>query len=235
MSDTIKLYGFGSTLGLPDPSPFVVKIETYLRMADIPYEKTSELSGLRKAPKGKLPFITDGNNTVADTEFIIAYLKDQHQVDLDRWLSKAAQSQAYLIRKSLDENMYWCLVYSRWAVDEVWSTYKKALFAKMPGLLRTLLPPVVRRGMMKTLKQQGVGRHSLDEVKIITHQTFSALSSILADQPYFFGEQPCSLDASVFAFIGGFIQIELETPFTALALQHNNLVDFCDRVRTTYF
>jgi len=235
MSDTIKLYGFGSTLGLPDPSPFVVKIETYLRMADIPYEKTSELSGLRKAPKGKLPFITDGNNTVADTEFIIAYLKDQHQVDLDRWLSKAAQRQAYLIRKSLDENMYWCLVYSRWAVDEVWSTYKKALFAKMPGLLRTLLPPVVRRGMMKTLKQQGVGRHSLDEVKIITHQTFSALSSILADQPYFFGEQPCSLDASVFAFIGGFIQIELETPFTALALQHNNLVDFCDRVRTTYF
>ena len=235
MSKTIQLFGFGATLGLPDPSPFVVKTETYLRMLGFPYEKTSGLHVLRKAPKGKLPFIIDGENTIADTEFIIQHLRNHHQRDLDQWLSDAETSQAYLIRKSLDENLYWCLVYSRWAVDASWARYKKFLLADLPWPLSALAPPIVRRGMLKTIKKQGLGRHSLEEVKAITNKTFTALSHILGDQPYFFGHQPSSLDASVFAFVGGFTRIQLETPFTAMALQHQNLVEFCERVDDAFF
>ncbi|WP_395373339.1 glutathione S-transferase family protein [Marinicella sp. W31] len=235
MPDSIQLYGFRATLGLPDPSPFVVKTETYLRMLDVPYTKISHINNLRKAPKKKLPYIVDGNNTIADTEFIIEYLKDHHQLDLDQWLSDTQKSQAYLMRKSLDENFYWCLVYSRWAVDQSWANYKKALLADLPWPVSKLAPPIVRRGMLKTIKKQGLGRHSLEEVKTITNKTFSALSNLLADQRYFFGDQPSSLDASVFAFVGGYTRIKLETPFTALALQHQNLVEFCDRVHDAFF
>lgn len=31
---TIKLHKFGPAFGLPDASPFVVKLETYLRLTD---------------------------------------------------------------------------------------------------------------------------------------------------------------------------------------------------------
>jgi hypothetical protein len=34
----IKLYQFNAAWGLPNPSPFCMKVETYLRMVSLPYE-----------------------------------------------------------------------------------------------------------------------------------------------------------------------------------------------------
>ena len=34
----IKLYQFNPAWGLPNPSPFCMKVETYLRMVGLPYE-----------------------------------------------------------------------------------------------------------------------------------------------------------------------------------------------------
>lgn len=42
----IKLYQFSPAWGLPNPSPFCMKVETYLRMTGLPYE----------AINGALPF-----------------------------------------------------------------------------------------------------------------------------------------------------------------------------------
>jgi hypothetical protein len=49
----ITLYGSGPMFGLPDPSPFVVKAETLLKMSGMPYTKA--LTNFRTAPKGKIP------------------------------------------------------------------------------------------------------------------------------------------------------------------------------------
>ena len=45
----ITLYTFGPAFGLPDPSPFVMKAEVLLKMADLPYRV--DTTGFRKAPK----------------------------------------------------------------------------------------------------------------------------------------------------------------------------------------
>jgi hypothetical protein len=37
----ITLYNFGPAFGLPDPSPFVMKVETLLKMARLPYRTDS--------------------------------------------------------------------------------------------------------------------------------------------------------------------------------------------------
>ena len=60
----ITLHSFGPAFGLPDPSPFVTKAEVLLKMAGLPY--TTETGGLGKAPKGKLPYIVDDAETIAD-------------------------------------------------------------------------------------------------------------------------------------------------------------------------
>jgi hypothetical protein len=49
----ITLYNFGPAFGLPDPSPFVMKVETLLKMAKLPYR--TDATGFAKAPKGKIP------------------------------------------------------------------------------------------------------------------------------------------------------------------------------------
>lgn len=56
----IKLYGFGKRFGVVDGSPFVVKVDLYMRMASIEFEVESDFNAIKKSPKGKLPFIEDG-------------------------------------------------------------------------------------------------------------------------------------------------------------------------------
>ena len=83
----ITLYTFGPFFGLPDPSPFVMKAEMLLKIAGLKYETSTR--GFRNAPKGKLPYIVDGETLVADSTLIRLYLEQQHGIDFDRGLSRA--------------------------------------------------------------------------------------------------------------------------------------------------
>ncbi len=59
MQQPIKLFQFPRMFGIPNLSPFCCKMETWLRIAGIPYEVV-DTPDPRKGPKGKLPFIDDG-------------------------------------------------------------------------------------------------------------------------------------------------------------------------------
>ena len=61
---TIKLYCFQPAGGLPDASPFVVKVMTLLKMAGLDY--VGDRTGFARAPKGKQPYIDDDGTIVAD-------------------------------------------------------------------------------------------------------------------------------------------------------------------------
>lgn len=231
----IKLYSFGPGFGVPDPSPFVLKIDCYMRMAHIEFETIPDVGNLRKAPKGKLPFIDDGGITVADSQFIISYLQNKFPIDLDSSLSNEQKSIGYLLGKSLDENLYWCLVYSRWAKDDTWMHVKKTFFGSMPFPLKYMVPPLARKGVISALKKQGLGKHSEEEIKTIAQQTFQALSELLGDKPYFFGEHPCTFDATAFAFLSEFISVSLNNQFNDLARDYGNLVAYCNHIRAKYY
>ncbi len=64
----ITLYTFGPYFGLPDASPFVLKAMLLLKIAGLPFEESR--SGFAKAPKGKLPYIDDDGEKIADSTFI---------------------------------------------------------------------------------------------------------------------------------------------------------------------
>ena len=100
----ITLYSFGPNLGVQDPSPFVLKIDAFLRLADIEFESKPGLKNLRHSPKGKLPFITDGDVKIGDTFFILEYLQNKFDYPLDRHLSAQQKALSGLLEKSLDEN-----------------------------------------------------------------------------------------------------------------------------------
>ncbi len=76
----ITLQSFGPAFGLPDPSPFVTKVEVLLKMAGLPYEV--DTGGLKKAPKGKLPYIVDDGQIVADSPLIRWHLEKKYRVVL---------------------------------------------------------------------------------------------------------------------------------------------------------
>ena len=97
----LTVYTFGAGFGLPDTSPFVVKLETWLRMAKIPYR--SERGDLRKAPKRKLPYASDGNRVIADSSHIIQYVEEKHNDPLREHRLSAKERAHGLALKSLFE------------------------------------------------------------------------------------------------------------------------------------
>ena len=83
----IILHQFPPAFDLPNASPFCMKLELYLRMAGLPYRNRYTLE-LHRAPKGKLPWIDDDGTTVADSGFIIEYLKGKYGDPLDGKLDR---------------------------------------------------------------------------------------------------------------------------------------------------
>ena len=231
----IKLYSFGPSFGVADPSPFILKVDAYMQMANIEYQNYPDNSNIRKAPKGKLPFIIDADKTIADSEFIIAYLQEKYQVKLDSHLSDEQKAMAYLIGKSLDENLYWCLVYSRWVHEDTWVLVKKEFFSSLPFPVRFAVAPLIRKGIISALHKQGLGRHSEQEINLIADKTFQALSDVLGDKTYFFGDKPCTFDATAFGFLAQFITISLDNEINELARKYTNLVDYCNNMSDKYY
>lgn len=231
----ITLYGFGTRFGLPDISPFVLKVDVFLRMNNLEFQRKNGLPYLRNSPKGKLPVIDDGGKTVADSSFIIEHLIKSHNLTIDDWLTKEQKATAYLINKSIDENFYWCLIYSRWICEDSWPRVKKELFARLPFPVRLVIPHIVRKGLKDTLFKHGIGRHSDAEIHEIARKSLQSFADILGDKPYIFGDKPCSLDATLYGFLAQAILIDMDTSMTKVARAFPTLVDYCERMRATFY
>jgi len=231
----ITLHGFGPGFGLVDGSPFVLKVDLLLRIAKLEYKVSNSASNLQKAPKGKLPFITDNDKTIADSYFIERYLKTNYDFDMDKSLSNTDKSLSKLLSKSLEENFYWCIVYSRWIKEDSWPVTKDMFFGKMPFPLRIIIPIIARRGVQKTIKMHGMGRHTENEILEITKDTLESLSTLLAEKAFFFGNEIRSFDVTVYAMLVQLVGVDIENNFSALAKTFPNLVDYCKRITTEYY
>ena len=231
----ITLYGFGERLGVPDLSPFVVRIDAYLRMRGIEFERNSGLAYFRKAPKGKLPYITDDGRLIADSFFIIEYLENKFGDDFDSHLSPQQKATADLFEQSLAEGFYWTIVKSRWSDDDIWPHFKEAAFAQMPWPMKLIVPTMARRGVKSSLQAQGLGRHSNAEILQIADRTLNDLSLLLGEQAFFFGHQPATFDAMAFGCLVQLTHSELSTPLAKQAAKYANLHAYCDRILQRYY
>lgn len=231
----IKLYGFGESFGVADPSPFVLKTDLYLRATGIEFESVAHMSNLGKAPKGKLPFIEDDGEVIGDSMFIRQHLQNKYSVDLDQHLSPEQRASAHLISKALDEDLYWYLVYSRWIREDTWPLIREAFFGGLPFPIKQLISGFSRRGVRGVLKRQGLGRHSDEEIQQLFGQSIDSLAQLLGDKPYFLGEQFSSLDVTAFALLANLTLAEIDNPFNRIAHRHENLLNYCQRIQSQYY
>lgn len=225
----IKLFQFAPALGLPNASPFCLKLETYLRMAAIPYENVY-IDNPGKGPKGKLPFIEHEGRRIADSGFIIEYLKSRFGDPLDQGLSREQLALGHVLRRMIEEGLYWIAVYVRWADEEGWRHTREAFFGRMPFPLAQMVPPLARRGMTRELHMQGTGRHAPKEVYALGAADLTALADLLGARPFFLGERPASVDATAFGFLANILWPPIETPLKAHARTLPALEGHCRRM-----
>jgi glutathione S-transferase len=230
----IKLYQFAPAFGLPNASPFCMKMETYLRMAGLPYELVNS-GDLLKAPKRKLPFIDDGGTVVADTTFIIEYLGQRYGDPLDSALSPTDRALATAFQRLFEEDLYWAVVYTRWAREDGWALTKRAFFAGLPVPLRWIVPPLARRGILSEMRGHGMGRHREQEIYAIGRRDVAAVADFLGEKPYMLGEKPSSLDATAYAFLANVLWAPVDSPIRQETQAHPNLEAYCRRMKARYY
>ncbi len=234
----ITLYTTPSLWGLPSFSPACMKLETWLRMANIPH-KTDRTVNLAAAPKGKIPFIEYQGKLVGDSTLIIQMLKEKEGIDLDSCLTFTEKAISLAFRRMLKENTYFGGIHIRYFVEENWLVYKEML----AGMLANNAPPEVWEPVLKELWEnirtqmysQGMGRHSSEEIYKIITADFQALSDFLADKPFFMGDKPTTLDATAYGYIGNFIKPPFGSPIVDYVLKLENLCQHCDRMNQLFF
>ena len=232
----IKLYKFGQVGDVVDASPFCVKVEAYLRLAGIPYETACGPQYLRKAPKGKLPFIEDNGKLIADSSFILDYLRETYGDKVDAQLSEQDKAIAHAFIKMLDENLYWVLVHARWQLEHNLASLNKTFFDVLPFPLNKIIAFKARKDVLSKLQQQGMGRHTAEEITELGNRDLQALAVLLGDNEYFFGETPSSVDVVAYASLVQMLRVpNFTAPIFDKARTYQNLVEFTNRFHESYF
>jgi len=229
----ITLYTFGPAFGLPDPSPFVTKVEVLLKMAALPYR--TDAIGLRRAPKGKLPYIDDDGERVADSTFIRWHLEKEYRIDFDKGLSPEQRAIAWAFEKMAEDNLYWALVDARWVDDANFAKGPEQFFRKIPAPVRPFLIAFIRRQIRRTLYAQGMGRHKPAEIVALGTRSIAAIAEFLGSKPFFLGSEPAGVDATIFAFVAGTLCPRFDTPLRTAAERHDNLRRYVGRMTARYY
>jgi glutathione S-transferase len=235
----LTVYGYVPAWGIPDISPYVTKLVNYLHMVGIEHEwKPQDLATLdQDSPNGKLPYIvlTDGTK-ITDSNRIIHHLETTIENPLDADLSTTEKADALAWHRLLEEHLYWSgVIQPRWREDAGWETYIPYIVqgAEVTPEMRVGLD-AFRQRILDEFNGQGMGRRTDEEVFEVLREDVDALSDFLRDKPYFLGEEPRTLDASVYSTIRHIIDVPFDWPGKPYTRSKANLVAYADRMRSRF-
>jgi glutathione S-transferase len=229
----IKLFQFPRMFGIPNLSPFCCKLETWLRIAGVPYEVV-DTPDPRKGPKSKLPFIEDAGMRIADSSIIVDHLVRTRGVDPDAHLDASQRAIALLVQRTLEEHYAFVLAYTH-LVREEGLQHTRARFNSVPGIVRPLVGYIVRGRIKKILWQQGVLRHSHEDIVESALRDWRAVLTVMGDGPYFFGDEPTGIDAVVFGALATSVLTPIESPIRDFLRSQLGVVSYAERMRARFF
>ncbi len=229
----ITLYGSGPHFGLPDASPFVSKAEILIKMSGVPYTKAK--ANFSKAPKGKIPYIEENGKLLGDSTFIRLHLEKEHGAKFDGNLTPEEKAIAYAFQTLCEEHLYWAIVDARWMVKSNFEKGPKTFFDDAPVPMRPFIIAMLSRSVKRTLKGQGLGRHTRAEIELLAKRDLDALSAFLGSKPFLMGAEPCGADASVWSSVASTFCPIFDTPIRYHAETLANLIAYRDRGMKRWF
>lgn len=241
--DVVYLYQFTRTPLLPSLSPYCLKVETWLRLAGLKYENVDHKLKLR-SKKGQLPFVEVNGEEIADSAIIIKELAQRYEKDLDSALTLEQRLISHAMISMLENHLIWVLLSWRSKNPELMiKGYKvnlqHALGSRLPNaVLNFLFKFQFGRKGAKKVKAQGLGVHKPEEIEEFGKQDLKVLSELLADKPFFFGDEPTTLDCVAFSVLAQVHYISDDVKYALKEfMQENcpNLVGHVSRIKERCF
>lgn len=232
---SITVYSFGPAWGIPvpTPSPFGLKLVTWLRMHDVPFELRVE-NNPGKGPKGKCPWAVVDGETIGDSELVMATVRARQGIPDDEGLTPEQRATATVTRLMLEEHYHQVWEHQLFIHEGGWRRGYE-FFDQLPPGLRVLVRNIVRSQLRKQLHARGVGRHSQEQIVAMGKADLEAVEGLLGDGPFFFGDEPTDIDATVFAFMALTHWTPVESPLWDDFHARRRLVDYCERMRERYY
>jgi len=238
--NVINLIQFPRAKSIPNISPFSLKMETFLKIANLQYTSISN-EFKHASSKGQIPFIELNGRQHADSDNIIEFLIKEFNLSLDSRLSakQLADKRAYtvllehsFIKAALVlrfQNPEWIFTEDKGILANVDSKLQKIIFSKVAGRL-------MAKNILKSLKISGIGRNSNEEIIEIMKKDLIALNTLLDGKKYFFGNEPTSFDATAFGMLAQLFYTPLSPELVKFAeTETPNLKAFVDRIKNEYW
>lgn len=231
----ITLYKFGPAFGVRETGPFVLKTMAYMRLAGIEYSE--EIQGdPRKAPKGKIPYIKDGDELIGDSTFIIKHLKSKFGDPLAEGFTKEQLATGHGLKVMLEERTYWAgMIYPRWVKKDHHKLIANTFFSEVPGLLRGFIFGMVAKGVAKNAKGHGIATHSDAEIFELGVNDVKAVEDLLGDKSFILGDRPAEADCTVYAFLHCMETDVFPTPIQAYIKNSDTLKHYIARMEAAVF
>ncbi|OXA55844.1 failed axon connections homolog [Folsomia candida] len=216
------------------PSPYVVKLETWLRMAKINYETDLTLADAW-GPKGRFPWISLNGEHLGDSQLIIDFLKKKFDVKLGNEYSKEKLAVGGAIRIMLDEHFFWGLALYRFVYGP-FSSLRQVMGTFVPVWRSFIFRLYAGRAFTARSKGHGIGLHNRQEIEQLTLNDLTLLSELLGDKKFILGETPCEYDATIF---GHLTQVTWGLPGSiyeaAVQKDLKNLKEYAIRMKETFY
>lgn len=203
-------------------SPFCEKLHCFIKQHKLPHQVQAALP--HHGPYKKIPYVTYQDTALGDSEFIIEQLAKDFNIDIN--LTCAAHSW----QRTLEEHLYWVMVYSRWMDDEAWQVLKDAFFTPVPLLFRHWISKKARKLVMKNLYSQGLGRLTEQQVYQKGEADLKALNDHLNQSTFIGGDRLCHIDFFAQALIRNINNSDMPTRLSKIAAKYQGLEDYCLRV-----
>ncbi len=224
----ITLHQFDSFWGLPNASPFCMKVEGYLRWRRIPFRIV--VSSPRRSPSGQVPWVVDDGEVIADSQKIITRFERGRADALDHWMTARDRAAAHMLRRLLEFDLFWQINYSRWVDPAGWARFRPDIRVRLPLPMRLFGLPMVRRRLMRTCRMLGLKPDQPQKAYDIGRGHIDAVADLLGDSPFMLGENISSVDFSALGVLGNIMRQPAPSPIRDHANDRENLVTWLDRM-----
>ncbi|CAB3405639.1 unnamed protein product [Caenorhabditis bovis] len=238
--DHVYLVQFPRTAAIPTPSPFTLKLETWLRMNDIPYTNIDNQFS-KKSAKGQIPFIELNGRQIPDSNIIIDHLIEHFDKGhADKNLSAADKAISRAFFTLIEHHICWTMFYSR-SRDCSWLATEQGFLKHLSGIKAFAFKNIMVGQLEKKLKKKcgshGIGLLTKEEVIADTKKDLEALSVQLGEKKYLFGDVPTTLDATAFGHLSEIYYAPLFTDELNNYMDSStpNLVKYLNRIKEIYW
>ncbi|NBB14341.1 glutathione S-transferase family protein [Caulobacter sp. SLTY] len=229
----ITLFSAGEGFGLPEYSPYGMKTEVQLQLADLPYVKVS--APPQGSPKGQLPWIEDEGELIADSTFIRAHIEGKYGVDIDAGLTLEQRAVAWAFERMVENHLGWASACARFLIPENFEKGPGRWFDAAPEPMRETMRSGLMQAVRTNLTAVGILRHSDEEILWLAERSLTAIAVQLGDKPFLYGDRPAGSEAVVYSMLAGILTPFFDSPLRRKAEAMPSLVAYVGRMNQRFY